>query len=510
MNTIKQDFVNDLVNNYNKAKAIYSDFEFGNTLFARKVRAMSTIDGFVNMLQFCNSLTDYVPTSEDPITKKVFKVAGGAKVLISNLKPTKSLRKKFIEERGLIFRNDPGFVNVFRNSDIKKFFIHEYLTLAKADQYTTPGTNHSENDMHGYHSDEFGSIWFTEINSAHGSRGHGDLYHTEGFNFEAVLEKFWDVFEYGINVETAHNQLKYTAMPKNTAPFTGYGANQAKRIAEKHNKYIRNKVPRVTMFVGPPGVGKSTLVLKTAQILSSRVIRIEAESLVNIVPKDMMFLLGGLRPGCLIVDDVDRAFYNTGLSRVFTVLDWMKQKHPEVPMFMTANRVSHLDSALMRPGRVDEVEWCNAPGIKNRLAILNTYLKSNGVESLDIEDKIKIVKATKGLAIAWIKEVALQIKYEPIEMTLMRITNMKKLSHSLSYSYGDESEEIYAESTESDDQFESEDEEWDLFKDRWAEMDEEEKKEKEAAEAAEAAEDEEDEDDTELHACTPLENGMAA
>lgn len=400
-----------------KANKFFDEFSFNQTLAYKKIKSMSSIDGFVNVLEFCNSLTGYVPTSEDPITKKGFKLAGMAKILISHFKPQGSLQGKFIEENGLIFKDDPAFVNVFLNSDIKDFFKSEYVNLNKKSEYSE-GTE-DQGTMHGYHDKEFGSLWFTSISESHGTRGFGYFYHTPGFNFKAVLEKFWDVFVDGINVQINYGQIKYTAMPKNDAPFSGYAEAQANKLAEKHIRYKLHKVPRVTMFVGPPGIGKSTLVLKIAQIISKRVIRIEAESLTNIKPKDMIFLLGGLKPGCLIVDDVDRVPFNDGLSTMFTVLDWMKQEFPDVPMFMTANRVSHLDSAFMRPGRVDEVQWCSLPGIKNRLAILNTYIKYHKAPPLNIKDKILIVKATKGLAIAWIKEIALQLKYESTENCLL-------------------------------------------------------------------------------------------
>ncbi len=479
-----------------KANSFIDEFNFSETLAYKKIKSMSSIDGFVNVLEFCNSLTGYVPTSEDPFTKKGFKLAGMAKILISHFKPQGSLQAKFIEERGLEFKNDPAFVNVFLNSSIKDFFKSEYVNLTKGD--SDPHATGTDSTMQGYHDEEFGSIWFTSISESHGARGFGYMYHTPNFNFKAVLEKFWDVFEDGINVQIKHGQLKYTAMPKNDAPFSGYAEAQAKKLAAKHIRYKEHKVPRVTMFVGPPGIGKSTLVLKIAQNISKRVIRIEAESLSSIKPKDMIFLLGGLKPGCLIVDDVDRAPFNDGLSTMFTVLDWMKQEFSDVPMFMTANRVSHLDSAFMRPGRVDEVQWCSLPGIKNRLAILNTYIEYHKAPPIDITDKILIVKATKGLAIAWIKEIALQLKYESTESCLLKIKNMKRLSYSLTYSYGDESDEIYGDPSESDDEFDSNDEEWELFKDEWCKMDEAEKAEEQVVETK-----------TALHACTKTETGMS-
>lgn len=76
---------------------------------------------------------------------------------------------------------------------------------------------------------------------------------------------------------------------------------------------------------------------------------------------------------------------------------------------------------------------------------------------------------------------------------------MKKLSYSLTYSYGDESDEIYGDPTESDDAFDSNDKEWELFKDEWCKMDE-----------AEKTEVVKDKINTDLYACTKTKTEMSS
>ena len=457
------------------------DYKFKDTPLYDKLKALKTVNGWRAMLQLCSSLSSHVPIEEDPPMKKAFKAAGMADIVIANLKPTRSLIQKYIDDNKLIQKYDPAFVNVFHNSGLKDLFTTDHISLSKSKDKTEY--------IYHYIHDDFGHIYFNSLNTTHGSNGFGYFWYVDDFDFNGIISKFWDVFENGINVEIKRDQIKYTPIPLSELPFSGYAEAKAKKLAEKHIKYKEHKVPRVTMFVGPPGIGKSTLVYKMAEHITDRIIRIEAESLASMNAADMMFLIGGLKPGCLIVDDVDRISFNSGLSTMFTVLDWMKTEFPDVPMFMTANRVSHLDSAFMRPGRVDEVEWCGLPGKKNRLAILNTYLKHYTVPTIETKDKFKIIKATEGLAIAWIKEIALQLRYESVGRVLSLITSMKQLNGDLKFSYGEEDEENYHEPVESDDDFELED---DINWDEYEEEEEEEDKDKCMAELVLDADEEED------------------
>lgn len=93
---------------------------------------------------------------------------------------------------------------------------------------------------------------------------------------------------------------------------------------------------------------------------------------------------------------------------------------------MTINDITKLDPALLRPGRIDEIIGLNPPDGEERKSILQGYLNEFKVTGeIDLE---KLIESTDGLTAAYLREVALQLRYRPQTKVLKVITRMNELA----------------------------------------------------------------------------------
>ena len=68
----------------------------------------------------------------------------------------------------------------------------------------------------------------------------------------------------------------------------------------------------------------------------------------------------------------------------------------------TVNAIDHIDPALLRPGRFDEVHLVKEPDDAHRKSIIKHYLEKFGVEHIDVKNT---VNKTRGFSPADIREV---------------------------------------------------------------------------------------------------------
>lgn len=150
-------------------------------------------------------------------------------------------------------------------------------------------------------------------------------------------------------------------------------------------------VPKGTLYVGPPGIGKSLIAKATAAALGIPLVRL-----------DMGALFGGLvgeseanarkaiqtaeavSPCVLWLDEIEKGMAGLGGSgnsdggttaRVFsTFLTWMNEKTSPVYVFATANDVSALPPELLRKGRFDEIFAADFPVAEERAQIIEIHL----------------------------------------------------------------------------------------------------------------------------------------
>lgn len=186
------------------------------------------------------------------------------------------------------------------------------------------------------------------------------------------------------------------------------------------------KLPKGVILTGPPGTGKT---------LIARAIAGEANvPFFSISGSDFIEMFAGLgakrvrelykdarevSPSIVFIDEIDAIGThrtngvngeekNQTINALLAELDGFRTDSPVVTIVAT-NRVNDLDKALVRPGRFDKRIAMELPDVKDRLAILNLYIKNKNIaEEVNIEEVAKMTIGFSGAALeALLNEAAI-------------------------------------------------------------------------------------------------------
>lgn len=310
------------------------------------------------------------------------------------------------------------FVDLFFASSLTQIFEIEVIKLTS-----------NSNIIKASHP-TMGIIHFYEYD---GSTSNYHMYwYSPGFKFDEALRAIWDDFNGRMHLGQAldkHNNTvsEYTTIPEPKDPLLGGAQKRLDDFVAQHRAYIRDGVPRTYLMYGKQGGGKTSFALRIANLAEGHVLRIDANSLTSLGMQEIDFLIEGLCPDFIIVDDIDRAAdLKTSLPTLFAILTDFKGKHPSLTVILTINDIKELPPALLRPGRIDVLVEFDNPTAEEREEILRGYLKDFNI-STDI-DLTDLVYETEGLTAAYLREVALQLRYRPPADVIKIIKKMNELA----------------------------------------------------------------------------------
>lgn len=131
-------------------------------------------------------------------------------------------------------------------------------------------------------------------------------------------------------------------------------APETSQFATDYAVYLRKcvelDVRRTVLFYGIAGCGKSTISRTLCDLLSMKSLRVRVEDLGELGSDPILEMIKVFEPDVIILDDLDRVTSQVALLETLEVL------HRKVRfVFATVNDVERLDSALVRPGRFDEL-----------------------------------------------------------------------------------------------------------------------------------------------------------
>lgn len=191
--------------------------------------------------------------------------------------------------------------------------------------------------------------------------------------------------------------------------------------AEKFEKFGMQSSKGV-LFYGPPGCGKTLLAKAIANECGANFISIKGpelltmwfgESEANV--RDLFDKARAAAPCILFFDEMDSIAKARGsgggggseagdrvINQILTEIDGVGSKK-SVFVIGATNRPDILDSAITRPGRLDQLIYIPLPDYKSRLSIFKANLRKSPVEpSVDIE---QLAQATEGFSGADITEI---------------------------------------------------------------------------------------------------------
>jgi len=206
------------------------------------------------------------------------------------------------------------------------------------------------------------------------------------------------------------------------------GCEEAKEEVQEIVEFLRNpskyfkagaKIPRGVLMQGPPGTGKTLLAKAVAGEAGVPFFYVNGsdfvEMFVGVGAGRVRELFNEARKhprSIVFIDEIDavggkRSSHGMGgghdereqtLNALLSELQGVTSNRMSGTVVIAAtNRVSHLDDALVRPGRFDRIVSVGLPDVKGREAILKVHSKGKAAIPQDL-DYTSIAKTTAGMS----------------------------------------------------------------------------------------------------------------
>ncbi len=376
-----------------------------NAGFGRTVRLIEMV------LRIATSIADKVPSADDPPLRKLTKTLATIDAIRTGYRGAKAgFMHDMTDRYGLTTKTSPAFVRLFFATDLHTLFDTERFELDNS----TIICARRGSDM----------LFFEEFHWGVSHVG-SQFYHTPAFDFPGAVALLWSRYPHGLYVSIDASEqgyghdMTFASVPKlGIERLTSKAESRLQRELAKHGQAQRRNRHLTYLCVGEPGSGKSAFATLFAQAVGGRPLKIDAAALPHMGVRELAFIIDALRPSALIIDDLDRAPMDVVSARVLFVLELIKGSFPTVPVLLTANDVTKLDVAMLRPKRIDVPLLFEAPDIAERTELLGPYAKMDAsAPPLEPQRPARtmadLFAGDAGLTHAYIAEIRARLDDEP-------------------------------------------------------------------------------------------------
>jgi chromosomal replication initiation ATPase DnaA len=150
-----------------------------------------------------------------------------------------------------------------------------------------------------------------------------------------ILKRGWQS-NFILNEENSHN--RYIACAR------------SQHYSDHILKYVQKSLGRSILFYGPPGTGKSNLIRAISNSLKMKTIRLQ--KLHDIRNQAIAEVIDLFDPDAVVLEDIDH-LYGYDIAALLDRIESLNYRGKY--LLATANEVSKINTALLRPGRFDEL-----------------------------------------------------------------------------------------------------------------------------------------------------------
>lgn len=373
-------------------------------------------------LRIAKKAAEHLPERKDgPLTVAV-KLMAIADVIREQGSNDAGYWRKLRDDRSLSQQESETFVSLFFGTALRDVY---EMKRKKVDEHTAV----IEADLGGGHS-----IVFREMSWGNAPKMADDFLLSPGADMAGMIDRLWSAYPDGIYVSMEVGKYGYghtTSIAEITVPKMLAASEQSRELLKStidtQYRVAHAGQHRTYLCYGEAGTGKSSFAVAFAKGCGGRVLQFDSTALPLIGVKELGFLLDTLKPSALILNDVDRAPVEKIGPRLLYLFETLKAKHPDVPLVLTVNDPGKLDSALLRPGRIDKSIEFKLPDVAERTQLILALADEHSI-GLCFGQAEHIAGETDGLSHAYIAHLMEAMAHEPEATVLADMKALRALA----------------------------------------------------------------------------------